>query len=446
METHVILPGEMEVTDDPSTVLKTCVGSCVAVAMYDHEAGIGGLAHIMLPTGSDKKEKARPALYARSGIPLLLNKMIKSGASKDNIIAGIAGGSLLLTDRKVGVELNIGRRNTDMVQEILSLVGIPLVRQDTGGYFGRVFNLNLEDGLIDIRKVKEKKHKTTKSEKNGEIKLENLTNRIDKLKPVPDIARMIISRIEYSGAGTYDLEKYIIKDQAFTANVLKLCNSPDYGFQKQIHSIRRAGELLNPETFKNIVLDASGFNLYNDTIKGYSLKKGQLLNHSLCCAKVARLISQEKKINNSDVVFTAGLLHDIGKVILDQYFFEKFNLIMDKIINEDMQFLYAENEILGYNHAQVGEIIAREWNLPEILIESISLHHQPEKAKENPEVVSIIHIADCICSMIGYGGGASIVANRINGFAISCINLQSDDVDSIIEKLPEVLNHDESPI
>jgi len=446
METHVILPGEIGVSDNPSTVLKTCVGSCVAVAMYDHDAKIGGLAHIMLPQASDEKEKARPALYARSGIPLLLNKMIKAGASKDNIIAAIAGGSFLLTDRKVGVELNIGRRNTDMVQQVFSSLGIPIVRQDTGGYFGRVLELKLEDGLIDIREVKEKKQKDTESEVISDFKLEDLKNKIDKLRPVPDIARMIISRIKYSGAGAYDLERYIIKDQALAANVLKLCNSPEYGFQKQIHSIRRAGELLNPETFKNIVLDACNYNLYSDTIKGYSIEQGEMLNHSFCCAEVARLISQEKKINNPDVIFTAGLLHDIGKVILDQYFFEKFNLIMDKIINENIQFLYAENEVLGYNHAQVGEIIAREWNLPEILIESIAFHHQPEKAKKHPEAVSIIHIANCICSMVGHGGGASIPGNRINGFAISCINLQKDDVDKIIEKLPEVMNHNESPV
>jgi putative nucleotidyltransferase with HDIG domain len=450
MEIHIILPGEIEVTDNPSTVLQTCVGSCVAIAMYDHQTGIGGLAHIMLPKGSDKKEKEGPGIYARSGIPLLLDKMLKSGASKDRIVAAVAGGSLILTDSKLCFELNIGRKNINMVQEILNHVGIAIVIQDTGGYFGRVLKLNLEDGLINIREVKgevkEKKHKITKSGKSSEIKLEDLKHRIDKLKPVPDIARMIISRIEYSGAGAYDLEKYIIKDQALAANVLKLCNSPDYGFQKQIHSIRRACELLDPETFKNIVLAASGFNLYNDTIKGYALEKGEMLNHSLCCAEVARLISQEKEINSPDVVFTAGLLHDIGKVILEQYFFEKFNFIMDTVINEDIHILDAENEILGYNHAQVGGIMARDWNLPEILAESISFHHQPEKAKENPEVVSIIHIADCICSMVGQGSSANIMADRIKRFAISCINLQSDDVDSIIEKLPEVLNYNELPI
>ena len=154
---------------------------------------------------------------------------------------------------------------------------------------------------------------------------------------------------------------------------------------------------------------------------------------------VAELISQEKKIKNPDTVFTAGLLHDIGKVILDQYAFEKFNLIMDRVLNENAPFLDAENEIFGYNHAQIGGIIARKWDLPEVLVEAISFHHQPQEAKENLEVVSVVHIADNICSMIGYGCGADAMDNHIHQFAISSINLRDDDIDKIIEKLAGIM-------
>ena len=164
-----------------------------------------------------------------------------------------------------------------------------------------------------------------------------------------------------------------------------------------------------------------------------------MLNHSLCCAMVAKLICQEKKIKKPDTVFTAGLLHDIGKVILDQYAFEKFNLIMDRVLNENALFLDAENEIFGYNHAQIGGMIARKWNLPEVLIEAISFHHRPQEAKENPEVVSVVHIADNICSMIGYGCGADAMNNYIHQFAISNINLRSNDVDMIIKKLAVIM-------
>ena len=436
MALYTVSPGKLTATDDPSAVIETYLGSCVGVAMLDRKAVIGGMVHIMLPTGNEDKEKTNPARYARSGIPLLLDEMIKLGASKANIVAEIAGGGFMLANRKLSVELNIGRRNSDMAREILGILGIPLTKQHIGGHFRRAFRLEPAAGKIYVKTGKEKKEHALSSKSDKKIELEDLKNRIDMLKPVPETARRIISRMEYSGSSLSDLEKYISQDQAITANVLKMCNSAQDGFPGRISSVKRAAALLETKTLKKIVMAASLCNLYKDGIGAYSVEKGEMLNHSLCCGMVAELICQEKKIKNPDTVFTAGLLHDIGKVILDQYDFEKLNLIMDRVFNDSAPFLDAENEILGYNHAQIGGIIASEWNLPEVLIEAISFHHHPQEAKENPEVVSVVHIADNICSMIGYGCGADATANHIHQFAISSINLCSDDVDMIIEKLP----------
>jgi putative nucleotidyltransferase with HDIG domain len=445
-EIHVVSPGEFKVTTHPSAVLETCLGSCIGVGLYDREAAIGGLGHILLPTGSEEKERIAPARYARSCIPLLLSEMIRLGGSKERIVAAIAGGALILAQRKLSVDMNIGRKNSDMVRQILDMEGIPIVRHNVGGHFGRVFRLKPATGETDIRTFGGKKHKALKRAATGEINLSDLKARIDRLKPLPEIARRIISRIEYSESSLADLEEYILKDQVITANILKVCNSAYYGFQYQISSINRAVVLIGAETLKNIVLAASLYNLYKERIDGYFLEKGEMLKHSVCCGMVAELIATEKKLKDPDVVFTAGLLHDIGKVILDQDAFERFNLIMDSVLNENMPFLDAENKILGCDHAQTGGLVAKEWNLPEVLVEAISFHHQPEKAIQNPEVVSIVHIADVICSMSGVGGGADALANPIRQFAISAINLQKDDVNRIVEKLPEIVRHGEYSI
>ena len=439
MAFYTVSPGKLMATDDPSAVIETYLGSCVGVAMYDHKAVVGGLIHIMLPAGSKDNEKTSPARYARSGIPLLLDKMIRLGASKANIVAEIAGGSFMLTGSKLSVELNIGRRNSDMTRQILSILGIPITKQHIGGHVRRAFRLEPAAGKTYVKTGEEKREHALSSKPDKKIKLEDLKNRIDMLKPMPETARRIISRMEYSGYSLSDLEKYISQDQVITANVLKMCNSALYGFPGRISSIKKAAALLETKPLKKIVMAASLCNLYKDEIGAYSVEKGEMLNHSLCCAMVAELISQEKKIKNPDTVFTAGLLHDIGKVILDQYAFEKFNLIMDRVLNENALFLDAENEIFGYNHAQIGGIIARKWNLPEVLIEAISFHHRPQEAKENPEVVSVVHIADNICSMIGYGCEADAMANHIHQFAISSINLRSNDVDMIMKKLAVIM-------
>ncbi|MDI6688458.1 MAG: HDOD domain-containing protein [Desulfobacterales bacterium] len=282
MAFYTLPPGKLITTDDPSAVIETCLGSCVGIAMYDRRAVIGGMVHIMLPAGSEDKEKISPARYARSGIPLLLDKMIKLGASKANIVAEIAGGAFMLNNKKLGVQLNIGRRNSDMAREILSVLEIPIAKQDVGGYLRRVFRLEPAAGMTYIRTGEEKKENVLISEKDIEIELEDLKNRIDVLKPVPETARKIISRIEYYGSSLSDLEKYISQDQAITANILQMCNSADYGFPGRISSIKKAAALLDTKTFKKIVMDASLCNLYNDEIGAYSVEKGELLNHSLC--------------------------------------------------------------------------------------------------------------------------------------------------------------------
>ncbi|MFH1673515.1 MAG: HDOD domain-containing protein [Pseudomonadota bacterium] len=439
----LVAPGELKVSTDRSTILETCLGSCVGVAMYDRDATVGGLVHIMLPSGSKDKEAAAPGRYATAGIPYLIAEMEQQGALKRRIVAAMAGGALILTDRKLSVEMNIGGRNTSMAREVLNAEGIPITSEDTGGNFGRTFRLEQATGRTEVESVFRGKQKLLPSGEPVKIRLNDLRRKIDKLKPISEIARQVISRIEYSSCDIHELEKYILKDQALTANVLKICNSSYYGLQKRISSISRAVLLLGLRTLKNIVLTASMYKLYEDRIDGYSSEKGDLFKHSVCCGMVAELIARQKKFEEPEVAFTAGLLHDIGKVILDQYVFERFNLIMYMVINNKKSFVAAEKKLLGYDHAEAGGLVAEEWNLPPILLEAISFHHLPEKAKENPEIVSAVHIADSICSMVGTGGGADGLVNRIHHEAISTIDLHQDDVDSIVERLAEILSGDE---
>ena len=156
MAFYTVSPGKLVATDDPSAVIETYLGSCVGVAMLDRKAVIGGMVHIMLPSGNKDKEKSNPARYARSGIPLLLDEMIKLGASKANIVAEIAGGGFMLADKRLSVELNIGRRNSDMARKILGILGIPLTKQHIGGHFRMAFRLEPAAGKICVKTGEEK--------------------------------------------------------------------------------------------------------------------------------------------------------------------------------------------------------------------------------------------------------------------------------------------------
>ncbi|MFZ5773227.1 MAG: HDOD domain-containing protein [Thermodesulfobacteriota bacterium] len=439
----LVAPGELKVSADHSMTLETHLGSCVGVALYDRKATVGGLIHIMLPGGARDKAATAPSRYAVSGIPLLVAEMEKLGASKHRIAAAIAGGALILTDQKLSVDMNIGRKNSIMAKEVLKALEISIISEDTGGNFARTFGLDLATGKTEVKAANHRKDKIPFAGIPAEIRLSDLRRKIDKLKPVSEIARQVISRIEYATCDINELEKIIMRDQALTANVLKICNSSYYGLQQQISSIAKAVIFLGLKTLKNIVLTACIYRLYEDTLCGYSGKRGELYKHSVCCAIVAELIAKQKNLEDPKAVFTAGLLHDIGKVILDQYVFERFNLIMDKVINEKRSFVAAEKELLGYDHTEVGGIVADDWRLPPFLVKAISSHHLPEGGGEYAEIVAAVHIADGICSMIGGGRGVDGLANRIHQEALSIIDLNEDDIDCIIEQLAEIVSRKE---
>ena len=440
METYLVPPGEFRVVRGGSPVLESHLGSCVGVSLFDRHARIGGLIHIVLPQGRKEREALFPARYASTGIPLLLTEMISHGASKENIVAEIAGGALMLIDHKLSVDMNIGRRNSDRAEEILAREGIPVLSRVIGGYSGRVLNLDPNCGKTVIRYAGEKTERGGPPVMPDKIELEEFKKGIEGLKPVPEKARRVISLIEFSsGYSPSDLENYVLRDQAICANVLKMCNSARFGFRLRVESISDAASLLGLDTLKDIVLAASTYKLYDEAPKGYSTEEGDLSRHSICCAMVAELMAREKGLEDQGLFFMAGLLHDIGKLIFDQYAFEKFNLVMDRVINEAKTFIEAEDEILGCNHTQIGGIIAMEWGLPQELVEAISFHHTPEKAFESPEVVSVVHIADIICSMFGAGSSSSVLAGPLHQHALSVLDLKSEDVEGIIEQLPDVL-------
>jgi len=439
MPTFIVSPGESIVTSDPSAVLETCLGSCIGVSLYDPQIPVGGIVHILLPFGSDEKEKHSPYRFATSGIKALVSEMEKMGAPKERTVAAMAGGAMILTDRTLSVEMNIGRRNSEMARRILEAEGIPIVRQDIGGNTGRLFGLNIATGTTHVKTVGNSPGKFEPHKKRSEILHRDLQMKIDNLKPLPETARKMMSKLQCPNYSIAELEKDIVKDQALTANVLKVCNSPHYGYSNRVPSIKRALVLMGLDVLKRIILSSSFYNLYNNKLLGYSTRKGELMKHSVCCGLVAELIVREKTLQETDVAFTAGLLHDIGKVVLDQYAFEQFNLIMDKVLNEGMAFLDAEAEILGYNHAQVGGWVAKGWGLPEVLTEAISLHHQPEESKGNPELVCAVHLADNICSMFGEGCWADALTNRIHQFAITTLGIERNDVERIVESLPDIM-------
>ena len=129
------------------------LGSCVGIALYDPIKKIGGMVHILLPISQNSKDSTSPTKFADTGIPFLLDEMVKVGASRSSIVAKIAGGSQMFSIKGRDDKINIGARNVSIVKEKLQTLGIPILGEDTGGSFGRTMEFYVDSGLVKVKTI-----------------------------------------------------------------------------------------------------------------------------------------------------------------------------------------------------------------------------------------------------------------------------------------------------
>jgi chemotaxis protein CheD len=146
--------GELSISKDSNQVLKCVgIGSCIALCAYDPVAGMGGIAHFLLPCSRNRDEMSSPVKYIDSGVPHMLNKMIKNGATRSNMILKIAGGAKMLSIPGSNPNLDIGQKNIAEIKAALGRENIPICGADLGGTFGRTIEFFIGNGKITVKAV-----------------------------------------------------------------------------------------------------------------------------------------------------------------------------------------------------------------------------------------------------------------------------------------------------
>ncbi|NLM04994.1 MAG: HDOD domain-containing protein [Clostridiales bacterium] len=271
------------------------------------------------------------------------------------------------------------------------------------------------------------------------ISLEEIINRVEDVPSLPMVTSRIMELTEDPDATVTDIEREILKDQGLTSRVLRLANSVYYGFPRRIHTISEATVLLGFKVIKSITLAATVSKVMLRELPGYGLERQGLWTQSQACAMIARNIARELKYKNSDHAYVAGLLHDIGKVILNTYVGEKYQDILALVENKGKSFLEAEREILGFDHGQVGARVAEKWNLPEDLVEAIAYHHDPDKAKVNVFLTDIIHMADAIVMMMGISMGSDGMNYKFSENTLKRLHIEEEQLHRWIAESADML-------
>ena len=193
----------------------------------------------------------------------------------------------------------------------------------------------------------------------------------------------------------------IEKDQALTLKILKVANSAFYGFLSKVSSLEHALVILGTNEVKSIVLGFSVYNFFSHH-KSDGFDRKRFWKHAIVCAQVAKLLERHFNIQNDDSLFLAGLVHDMGKVVLDQYFHAEFLQIIEHLSLTHTTFSKAEKEILGTTHYQIGAKLLKQWKFPKNVIMQILYHHAPWYDKNYETNSMIIYLANIFTKLAGY--------------------------------------------
>lgn len=201
-----------------------------------------------------------------------------------------------------------------------------------------------------------------------------------------------------------DLENVIIRDQALSAKVLKVANSAYYGIPSTVETVSRATVLLGFQTVVGLSLTVSVYDTLWGAGSGNYLDRRELWKHSLGVATAAKLLSKNPGGKEGGVAFTAGMLHDVGKTIFDSSMMQEYGPVIEACQKDGIQIYQAEKAILGVTHADLGYKLARHWQLPDVLCESIRYHHSAGEAEGEYKFISaIINMADSLTRYLGIG-------------------------------------------
>ncbi len=239
-------------------------------------------------------------------------------------------------------------------------------------------------------------------------KLKEIYDNLDKIENLPafpGIAFEVLKITRDDTAQISSLEKIIKKDPNIVSQILKIVNSPFYNLPREVSSLSYAINLLGFIEVENLVMVSVMLSTLKKLPVHKRFDRDKFLEHSFGCGITAKTIAGILNINFFGAEFTGGVIHDIGKVLIDLYAPEALDNILENAYTKNISFIDSENELYEINHTQLGKKLLSIWGLPKDMLDIVRYHHSPKHA-DNDVLVSIVHVADLLTYSegIGFGG------------------------------------------
>lgn len=256
---------------------------------------------------------------------------------------------------------------------------------------------------------------------------------------MPAAALKLLALLKDDDASSAQIEQVLRYEPGLTANILKLTNSAYFGLPTQVGSIRQAILLLGWKKLIQIVLTSCVSAIIDKPVQGYDLPAGDLWRHSIAVSVATETLIKLLKLSVPDDVFTAALLHDVGKMVLGRYV-ETEIIHMDEEAMRGLSFEQVERSMFGIDHAEIGAKILRRWSFPTTMINIVRWHHEPDNAPKPDVAIDVVHTADVLCLMAGIGMGREGLQYQPSEMASKRLGLTQKHIEIVASQMLQWAN------
>lgn len=255
---------------------------------------------------------------------------------------------------------------------------------------------------------------------------------LETLPTIPTVVRKLLETFENPRISLREIGGFIAQDPVLAAKILKVVNSPIYGFPGRISSITQALLLLGLNVSRGLLLGVSVLDIMQKSIVG-------LWEHSVGCAIVARIIAKKKGLKDPEEISVAALLHDIGKVFLNLKFPDAYRQVISEADAKGILIVDAERQCFGVTHAEVEAWVGKKWNFPQGLVEQMRYHHKPHLAKHFRFHTAIVHFSDILIRGRGFGYGGDKLVPKVDETAWNLLSLSRADIKETLLEMEDLL-------